>query len=430
MQDVYFRPNPKLFGQMHIWLQQSERSLPQLETNESLQDQSQNTQTDNTMRLATQWKYYNGPHRFHTKLSIAFNQLDYQLKIQNGGFDNIHTQIDSHSKVITTNAELGYNRAWGEKIQLDINANTKADKVNSLESVTQSGYHKTRQQHALYAGLSLQASKSIVTKISLRQEIYDTRISKPVGNVGIQWQPLATHNWILKVSAAYNEHKPSLNDLYFQPGGNPNLKTETSTNIEFGTSYQYENSLLGYSTDLSIYHAPVRNWILWLPNPRGFWEPTNVDKVRTYGLEYNLQAHYNINHWKFSTKANFGLNYSLNYGAPNHWADASLGKQLPYIPRRSANATATIGYKQWDLNYNFSHYSKRYTTTSNETETSLDYLYPYYMSDLSLSYQTAIRKSKLQLELKIYNLLNEEYHTILQRPMPGINAQFTIALSY
>ena len=46
---------------------------------------------------------------------------------------------------------------------------------------------------------------------------------------------------------------------------------------------------------------------------------------------------------------------------------------------------------------------------------------PYYMSDVSLEKAFAFRWSDLSVKLAVKNLFNEEYESVLSRPMPRMN---------
>ena len=46
---------------------------------------------------------------------------------------------------------------------------------------------------------------------------------------------------------------------------------------------------------------------------------------------------------------------------------------------------------------------------------------PYYMSDVSLEKRCSLRWSDLSVKLAVKNLFNEEYESVLSRPMPRMN---------
>ena len=54
---------------------------------------------------------------------------------------------------------------------------------------------------------------------------------------------------------------------------------------------------------------------------------------------------------------------------------------------------------------------------------------PYYMSNISLARNFSFRPLDLQLRLAVNNLFNEDYLSVLFRPMPGINFEFFISVT-
>ena len=76
--------------------------------------------------------------------------------------------------------------------------------------------------------------------------------------------------------------------MYFQPGGNPDLKTEEGYTYDAGMEFQIghkENYIKG---DATVYRSDIDNWIIWLPTHYGYWEARNVKKVKGKGIELKL----------------------------------------------------------------------------------------------------------------------------------------------
>ncbi len=109
-------------------------------------------------------------------------------------------------------------------------------------------------------------------------------------------------------------------------------------------------------------------------------------------------------------------------------ADISPGKQLPYVPQVSASVVGRLSWRRWTLTYKWCHYSERYTQSAGEESLS-GILPPYYMSNVMLERSIPLRRVSLDLKLAVNNLLDEEYLSVLARPMPGINFEFFIGIS-
>ena len=66
---------------------------------------------------------------------------------------------------------------------------------------------------------------------------------------------------------------------------------------------------------------------------------------------------------------------------------------------------------------------------SSNDHTLSGYLPEYFMSNVSLEKNLTFRPLDMQLKLAVNNLLNEDYLSVLSRPMPGINFEFFIGIT-
>jgi outer membrane cobalamin receptor len=171
---------------------------------------------------------------------------------------------------------------------------------------------------------------------------------------------------------------------------------------------------------ITAYRTDIDNWILWIPSYKGYWEPKNIRKVLSTGIEYDLQLNGSLGKIRYKTAGSYAYTKSVNQGDSLTWGDASQGKQLVYIPLHSGNLMVNLAYSAFFVTYQFNAYSERYTTSSNDL-TRRDWLYPYFMNDVAIGGEFKVSKLALSVEFKIYNLFNESYHSVLYRPMPGRN---------
>ena len=132
--------------------------------------------------------------------------------------------------------------------------------------------------------------------------------------------------------------------------------------------------------------------------------------------------------WNLSLDGNFAWTPSINEGEKISDADRSVGKQLVYIPVYSAAFTARLLWRRWELDYKWCWYSERYTMTDNDPGV-LGRVKPYFMSDLSLARSFECAWASFSLKGCIHNLLNEEYETVLSRPMPRLNVSFFLGIT-
>jgi iron complex outermembrane receptor protein len=233
-------------------------------------------------------------------------------------------------------------------------------------------------------------------------------------------------NVILKASATRNYRFPTLNDLYYKPGGNPALKPEEGISYDIGISADHSWQGLGIKGRVTWFDSYISNWILWLPTFNGYWSPTNVRSVHCYGIESSIGGFWEIGHgWKIALDGCFAWTPAINRGDES-WSSAAHGKQLVYIPEYSSSIVGTVSWRGWEFRYRWNYYSERYTTSSNQTATRLGVIQPYFMSDISLGKRYSCEWGTFGAKFTINNLFNEEYESVLSRPMPRQNYYLTL----
>lgn len=137
-------------------------------------------------------------------------------------------------------------------------------------------------------------------------------------------------------------------------------------------------------------------------------------------LKAGLEAMLSPN-WQVGADGSFSWTPAINRGEPLSENDRSVGKQLVYIPEYSASLTGRLAYKSWRLVYKWCYYSERFTTSDNDRFSNITRITPYYMSDASLEKLFTFSWAYFSVKLSVKNLLNEEYQSVLSRPMPRMN---------
>lgn len=94
---------------------------------------------------------------------------------------------------------------------------------------------------------------------------------------------------------------------------------------------------------------------------------------------------------------------------------------MSFSPEFSASVTGHLTYRSWRFTYKWCYYSERFTTSDNDMKTKIGRVKPYFMSDISLEKAFSFRWADLSLKGVINNLFNEEYQSVLSRPMPRLN---------
>ena len=142
---------------------------------------------------------------------------------------------------------------------------------------------------------------------------------------------------VLKASVARNYRYPTLNDRYYQPGGNPDLRPEHGFTYDGGISFALGGEAEGYTLrgEATLFDSHIDDWILWVQARRGYWTPRNVRKVHNYGAETKVDASVRLSpDWRTPPTAN---SWSTSPNTPRpprrRWAGAA--------GRSSTNGTIT-----------------------------------------------------------------------------------------
>ncbi len=428
LQELYFKPDQSNVFSVRWWWQNAERTIPQATSYEGPENSNLNTQTDIDNRIVTDWKHYGSNYKLMLRSGFASKQLDYILKNTISGIGEISAiYSESQQKSFLNKASINFQINDGFSIETSVDYNYHD--VISSDSVTKNGYQKNRAE----LSYALALRKSIGTRLNvnmiLRQDWVDFDRVSLIPFFGFDYKILDQSNLFIRGNVARNYHQPSLNDLYWQPGGNPDLKPEDGLSFELGADYHFKIKNIKIQSGLTAFHSDIDNWIIWIPSYKGYWEPQNVKNVVVKGLEVNLSFTGETGKVAYALSGNYAYTRSENYGDPLVWGDESYGKQLVYIPVHSGNVMMNLSWKNFSFTWQHNVYSERFTTSANDLSRR-NRFYPYFMNDLIIGKQFALNKLTISAEFKIYNLFNETYHSMLYRPMPGRNYLFMLMIKY
>jgi iron complex outermembrane receptor protein len=351
-------------------------------------------------------------------------QLDYSQQNRIPGLGLIPA-IYSESRQKSLFNTLSYTRELPYDISVEGVLDVNTHQVSSRDSVSRLGYEGRQNEISLVAAIHKGFADRLNLNLMLRQDWVDGERVPFIPFLGMDLRLLREVDLILKASLARNYRHPSLNDLYWQPGGNPSLLPEEGFSLESGLEFQQVFAGFLLKAELTAYRSNIRNWIVWIPSYRGYWEPRNIQRVLSRGLESSLQLSGKLKGLNYKVAGTYAYTSAINYGDPAIWSQASHGKQLVYVPLHSGNALFQLSMRGFFISYQYNAYSERFTTTSNDVS-KRDRLYPYFMNDVSAGKTFQLRQLAFTAEFKVYNLFNESYHSILYRPMPGRNYYLTL----
>ncbi len=259
------------------------------------------------------------------------------------------------------------------------------------------------------------------TKVSLvlRQEFLNGNALPLVPVLSLDQRIIESFHLTASAGKAYR--LPGLNDLFWIPGGNPDLKPESGWFQELGLNYKPKAANL--EVTVTGFNRLIENWIQWVPG-QDYWSPQNIKRVRSRGVEALISAE---NNWQqVAFKHHFAATFVESTNLDQAFSgDQSADKQLIYMPKWSLMAQEKVSAAngKYVLNIIGRYTSERYTTADN-----LHALDPYFILDLECYWNLKMKRNQLAVFAAARNILNTEYQLQASHHMPGLNFQAGIQL--
>ncbi len=418
-QDFFMRLGHTNFLSVSLLAIDNLRNLPQLTTYEGPQNAHLTQSKDKGLYGVVNYKSYNQTVDYEAQMggTIQDNKFN-QNNITSAG--NYEPYIDSKSlgNNLQGNFTARFKRLGAHTLEL--RATGEMEYAASSESVRATGFDKSRGKFSTSADWSALWSQQFSTSVIARG-----------GMVGTQWFGTAaasldyqnSKNLNFSLRGSYNEHFGSLSDLYYSPGGNPDLKPEKGFTLELGG--QYQNSSL--RATVNLYGSLIDDWIIWLPTFAQYWSPTNLKQVLSLGMEAQLSYAKQLGKsWTIDASATATLSRTVSVGEPISANDFSKWQQLPFVPLFGGAVQVRARWENLSLSYGVRGESVKYSAT-NSQHSLLSTIEPYAIHTLRFTYSPW---GFMQATVECDNLFNGQYYGILRRPMAprsyGLSLRFLL----
>ncbi|MBN2668068.1 MAG: TonB-dependent receptor plug domain-containing protein [Bacteroidales bacterium] len=423
MQELYARWGEHWNMSVKYWGQINQRALPFLNTFEGDSYSNVSEQTINNHRFNAEIVRYGKTSKWNFQSAFSDENMLYEKQ-------QLSYESNSHSQLFFE--KLKYEHQVFENSYFNIQYQIQFTSILSEEFGEfghQQKYSANRIEHHGFFSWRQKWTTRFQSVIILRTQKIEEYSLDYLPYLGLDYLLTKQGSIILKLAISKNKHYPSLNDLHMLPGGNPNLKTENANTLESSVEYRKVWKGIKFKNSLGVYYSKIDDWVIWIPSPMGYWTPENVKEVESKGLEWQLQLNYSLKKWTFQTNATYAYISAVQSKEDDLWGADSYRKQLVYVPKHTFNFWGQISWSNLFLRYQHSSYSERFTTSTNEI-TSRDWLYPYFMNDLSLGKHWQWTSLKLETRFSIYNLFDEKYRSVLGRSMPGRNYMFHFNIQF
>lgn len=402
LQAFYFRPFANIQLGWHTWLQQNYREIPPTTT----QNRSEANQEDKVFRSAFNFNWHFRQNIFQAKTAVFRESIRYRDEL---------TGLDSPSHFLTNINELEWQRIFLKKFTLQLAGNqtyTKAFIKNY------SGSTAVRHQSAMFASFRYRSS-NFSAQLDGRQEVVDGKLVPFTPSFGAEQQ---LKNW-LKFGAKLerNYRLPTLNDLYWTPGGNPDLLAESGWSSELNSQFTFKKNRSTFRFSTAIFNRNIKNWILWHPSPvQVFWSASNIAEVWSRGLENRLRYSWKSSKWHCQLLGGYDFVRSTNQKAVV-LPKIEAGQQLIYVPENQGFISIEISFGAFSGKY-------RHQFTGSVL-TELGELPSFQIGEFELGFERQIGGEPARLFFQINNLWDSNYRVIERRPMPGRSYQVGLSLN-
>lgn len=373
------------------WAQQYDRQIPPA----LFEPFSAKRQQDQSLRLLADWQHHKQRYSAYARTSFIIDKTDYR---------------DSAVGISTSNTvnqyfhEIGIDWQATEKLRLLFFSPIQ------LSWLPNGNDTQLQRRFALAAAATYKPQPTLSFSVQGRTERINAKnIFLPGG--GANYVPL---KWLsLRANVQKTYRLPSLNELYYFPGGNPQLKPEQGWNVDGGYTMYAQHHRLTLRHDAAAFTRHINDWIVWLGG--AVWTPHNIARVHSRGAETDTKLDYELKAWTlhFGVATSYILATTESSYIPG---DGSIGMQIPYTPRYNGRANIGFTRKKLYFNYNHSYTGYRFTTTDESI-----WLEPYTNSNVQASYAVALGHTSIVLSGQCNNLWNTRYAVAAFRPMPGRN---------
>ncbi len=408
-QSIYTEHKVKLNNKNQLglayWMIQNERNIPP-----TLSEKGSNSkQEDDSHRARVNYQYTSEKVNIEARGAYMNESIGYLN-------DAINIETATRFQTIVSQIESKY--------QINQNHALVAGISNTYSSVIGDNYsaQTTQNQLAGFASyLFKNTTERLKANLSIRQEMLDLEMVPIVYSAGMNY---AASPWFnLRAKASKDFRIPTINDRFWSPGGVDNLLSESGFSQELGARLHKNTTRLTASFDATLFNRNIDNWILWLPNA-GYWSPRNILQVWSRGIETSTRVSYEKGNWTLDL--NLMTNYVLTTSQkPTNNEDQSTGLQMLYVPMYSGNAQAVLCFKTFAFYWSQNYTGYRYTASDHS-----QYLEPFWLSSVFLTWKPKIKSFSPTAYLRANNIFSRRFQQIQSRSMPGRNFLLGISLIF
>ena len=305
--------------------------------------------------------------------------------------------LPSENKYIRSSFRIDYSLL--PLVKLNISGTGTSDWAFNQEYST----WKSRHIYSLNTGLIVKTNSGLGFQVANRADAKRIRWNP---NLIIQYQIKA-----IQISAAYEEttRYPTMNELYWNVGGNPNLQPEKAEKLTAKLNYQTSRIAVQWQA----FQYKVNNYLLWYPSDLGIWQAQSAGKVLQQGLELSALIKMSKKQTSFLPELSINASYTQAEAQQENGFLATK-RQVIFVPNYQYMVKSGWNLPLlWQVSLQWLSVGDRYIAFSGPNT-----LAGYGLFNATVTKQIALFKRSFDIGIRAENLLNKVYYTLPNYPMP------------
>jgi outer membrane cobalamin receptor len=403
MQEFYLRKKENILS-ARIWYQYALRHLPG-----SLDyGNQQESQTDESFRSLINYDFINKSSEYSFSAAWMYSKLNYSNELYSIESDNL-------AKTLVLKGGISTPIGRFTKVRFILN-----EELNGI--VTNNYLENLKRNNASFTlSAERKTGDRVGAVVLLRETIDGQKILVPDFSAGLEYRIVRGVDHFLKLNISRNSKIPSLNDRYWNPGGNPDLKNEYAFSGELGYKFdQRISSGISAGSELNFYRNFIRDMIQWHEGSSWYWVADNIGKVNSSGIESMFYAKYSKNY--FAIYLNAGYTFTRASEIDPQTSEPT-GNQLVYVPKNQAKGSLQFSWKNiysaWLTNYT----GRIYRDSDNQ-----QHLPPFTLNNFITGTKFNFIGAHVDLQFRVENIFDITYQTIAYYPQPGRSYFLTLSL--
>ncbi len=208
---------------------------------------------------------------------------------------------------------------------------------------------------------------------------------------------------------------PSFSELHFVSIGYPKLIPEKYWGIDFASKYQNEY----FFSQIKGFAYLINDKIISIPKNAVQWTTLNLDEVRGFGIEQNIQI--SVSDFQFDESVCFQSIRNYKTVSPQ-----TEGKKLIYTPLFSGSFSADYSISDFKPFVTVRYTGDQFYSPENLENEKIS---EFWILNIGLNYQQSIDQFNIGFQFQIKNILDQKYEWVKSFPQPGRSLELSCQVS-